>query len=168
MRTKDCLKIENLFASTADGKEILKGINLSIKIGEIHAVMGPNGSGKSTLAQVLMGSPRYVVTKGNITINNKSLIKMPPNLRAKEGLFLAFQYPVEVPGVNYAGFLRMALNKEWQNKARISPIAFRRVFSEKIKKLAFSDDIPFRSLNEGFSGGEKKKSEILQLSILKP
>lgn len=168
MTTKDFLIINNLHASTTDGKQILNGVNLNIKRGEIHAVMGPNGSGKSTLAQVLMGSPGYKVTKGKVILNGKDLTNLPTNIRAKEGLFLAFQYPIEVAGVNFAGFLRMALNEKSQNENKVSPIAFRKDLNEQAKKLAFSDDISIRSLNEGFSGGEKKKSEILQLSVLKP
>ena len=168
MKKRDKLKISNLHAGTIDGKNILQGVNLEVGMGEIHAVMGPNGSGKSTLAQVLMGHPGYKITKGKISLNNKDLTKLAPNERAKEGLFLGFQYPVEVAGVNYAGFLRMAVNERTTNGNKISPIAFRKDLGEKAKKLAFIDDISIRSGNEGFSGGEKKKSEILQLSILKP
>ena len=168
MKTQEVLKITNLHASTIDGKKILQGIDLSVKTGEIHAVMGPNGGGKSTLAQVLMGHPGYKISKGKITLNSKNLTNISPDTRAKAGLFLGFQYPVEVAGVNFAGFLRMAVNEKAKKTDRVSPIAFRKDLTEKAKKLSFVDDISLRSLNEGFSGGEKKKSEILQLSILKP
>jgi Fe-S cluster assembly ATP-binding protein len=168
MKSKDTLEIKNLHASTIEGKKILQGVNLDVKIGEIHAVMGPNGSGKSTLAQVLMGHPGYKITKGKIYLNRSDVSKLTPDARAKEGLFLAFQYPVEVAGVNYAGFLRMAVNETKTNGDKVSPIAIRKQLSDRAKKLAFIDDISTRSLNEGFSGGEKKKSEILQLAILKP
>jgi Fe-S cluster assembly ATP-binding protein len=166
MATNNSLVVTNLHVSTQDGKNILKGVNLNIKKGEIHAVMGPNGSGKSTLAQVLMGAPGYKITKGKVTLDGKDITQLPPNERAKRGLFLAFQYPVEVAGVNFAGFLRMALNEK--SHAKISPIEFRKDLSDKARKLAFADDISVRSLNEGFSGGEKKKSEILQLEVLRP
>lgn len=168
MKDKNTLEIKNLHASVVGGKPILNGINLTIKSGEIHAVMGPNGSGKSTLAQVLMGSPGYELTNGNILLCGHDITNVPPNERAKKGLFLAFQYPVEVAGVNFAGFLRMALNEKSVGKDKISPLAFRKDLEKKASELAFSDNVATRSLNEGFSGGEKKKSEILQLSILKP
>ncbi len=167
-KIKDTLTIKNLYASTVDGKKILQGVNLTVRMGEIHAVMGPNGSGKSTLSQVLMGHPGYKITEGNILVNGKEISGMATDERAKLGLFLAFQYPVEVAGVNFAGFLRMALNEMSNNKNKVSPIAFRNELKEAAKKLALTDDITLRSLNEGFSGGEKKKSEILQLAILKP
>lgn len=163
------LVIDNLYAKTVDGKEILRGVSLKIKKGEIHAVMGPNGGGKSTLAQVVMGHPGYVITKGNIFANGINITKFPPDKRAKQGIFLGFQYPVEVPGVNFANFLRMAVNEKITDKNdKVSPIAFRNRMSEKAKKLVFSEDITKRFLNEGFSGGEKKKAEILQLALLKP
>lgn len=165
---KNTLDIKNLHVSTTDGKKILNGVNISLKTGEIHAVMGPNGSGKSTLAQVLMGSPGYEVEKGKILLNGKDISTLPPNERAKKGIFLAFQYPVEVAGVNFAGFMRMSVNEKLNSKDKISPIALRKLISQKAKELAFVDDLSKRSLNEGFSGGEKKKSEILQLSLLKP
>lgn len=163
------LNINNLHAGTTDGKEILRGVSLTVKQGEIHAIMGPNGGGKSTLAQVMMGHPGYKITEGTIELNSVDITGLTPDLRAKNGLFLGFQYPVEVAGVNYASFLRMAVNekKELQEK-KISPIAFRTLLTEKAKKLAFHDDLTNRSLNEGFSGGEKKKAEILQLAMIKP
>ncbi len=162
------LEIKNLHAQTTDGKEILKGVSLKIKQGEIHTIMGPNGGGKSTLALVLMGHPGYVITQGKIFLNGKDITKLTPDKRAKLGLFLGFQYPVEVPGVNFANFLRMAVNEEKQKKDQLSPIAFRNLLLEKAKKLSVSDEIVKRMLNEGFSGGEKKKAEILQLALLKP
>lgn len=162
------LIINNLHVSTSGGKEILKGVSLTIKQNEIHAVMGPNGGGKSTLAQAIMGHPGFVITKGKIFINGKNIIKLSPDKRAKLGIFLGFQYPVEVPGVNFAGFLRMAANESKGKKEKSSPIAFRNLMAEKAKKLAFSENIARRSLNEGLSGGEKKKAEILQMVLLKP
>lgn len=166
---KNSLVIDNLFAQTVDGKEILKGVSLTIKKNEIHAVMGPNGGGKSTLAQVIMGHPGYVVTKGAIFVNGEDITKAAPDKRAKLGIFLAFQYPVEVPGVNFANFLRLAVNEKiLEKKDKISPIAFRNKMSEQAEKLAFSDSLAARFLNEGFSGGEKKKAEVLQLAMLKP
>ena len=162
------LTIKNLHVRTVDGKKILRGVNLEVGMGEIHAVMGPNGGGKSTLAQVLMGHPGYKITRGKITLEGKDITKMQPHLRAQEGMFLAFQYPVEVSGVNFAGFLRMVVNEKATNGKKISPIAFREGLGKKAKKLFFTDDVTKRNLNEGFSGGEKKKSEILQMSVLKP
>jgi Fe-S cluster assembly ATP-binding protein len=162
------LVIDNLFAETIDGKEILKGINLKIKQGEKHVVMGPNGGGKSTLALVLMGHPGYIITKGKILINGKNITKLSTDKRAKLGLFLGFQYPVEVPGVNFSNFLRLAVNEERKKKDQLSPIAFRNTLLEKAKELSITEELPKRMLNEGFSGGEKKKAEVLQLSLLKP
>lgn len=160
------LVIKDLHVETIDGKKILQGVSLKIKKGEIHAVMGPNGSGKSTLAAALMGHPGYKITKGKITLADKDITNLPVNQRASLGLFLGFQYPVEVAGVNFASFLRMAVNEN--KKTKISPISFREELSRQAKALALTDDMAKRSLNEGFSGGEKKKSEILQLTILKP
>lgn len=162
------LVIENLFAQTLDGKEILKGVSLEIRQGKTHVVMGPNGGGKSTLALVLMGHPGYKITKGKIILNGKNITKLSPDKRAKLGLFLGFQYPVEVPGVNFSNFLRMAVNEEKKKPEQLSPIAFRNLLLEKAKQLSISEEIVKRMLNEGFSGGEKKKAEILQLSLLKP
>lgn len=165
---KKLLAIDNLHVSTIDGKEILKGVSLTIKQNEIHAVMGPNGGGKSTLAQAIMGHPGFIITEGKILVNGKNIAKLTPDKRAKLGIFLGFQYPVEVPGVNFASFLRMAANENKTKKEKISPIAFRNLMAEKANKLAFSEDVAKRSLNEGFSGGEKKKAEILQMTLLKP
>ena len=163
------LNITNLHAGTTEGKEILHGISLTVKPGEIHAIMGPNGGGKSTLAQVLMGHPGYTITQGKIEINGTDITNLSPDQRAKNGLFLGFQYPVEVAGVNFASFLRLAINEnKKENDKKISPIAFRNQLTDQAKQLAFSQDIITRSLNEGFSGGEKKKAEILQLALLKP
>src|ERR1700746_3209742 len=164
-KMKDSLIIKDLYAETKEGKEILRGISLTIKKGEIHAVMGPNGGGKSTLAQVLMGHPDYVITKGTIHLNGVDITSMTPDLRAKQGLFLGFQYPVEITGVNFGNFLRMAINENLENGSKkVSPIAFRNQVEPIAKKLGFSEDIAKRFLNQGFSGGEKKKAEILQLS----
>jgi Fe-S cluster assembly ATP-binding protein len=162
------LIIENLFAQTKDGKEILKGINLKIKSGEIHVIMGPNGGGKSTLASCVMGHPNYKITKGKVFIDGIDITKLSVDKKARLGIFLGFQYPVEVPGVNYANFLRMAVNENKKKTDKISPIAFRNTLLEKAKTLSFSEDITKRMLNEGFSGGEKKKAEVLQLTLLKP
>jgi len=165
----DSLVIKDLYAGTKEGKEILRGISLTIKKGEIHAIMGPNGGGKSTLAQVLMGHPDYVITKGTIELNGIDITSMTPDLRAKQGLFLGFQYPVEITGVNFGNFLRMAINENQEKGAKkISPIAFRNQVEPIAKSLGFSEDIVKRFLNQGFSGGEKKKAEILQLAMLKP
>jgi len=163
------LQITNLHAGTVEGKKILNGVNLKVKPGEVHAIMGPNGGGKSTLSQVLMGHPSYAITKGNIKINSNDITELTPDLRAKSGLFLGFQYPVEVSGVNFASFLRLAVKENKKIEAKnMSPIAFRKFINEKAKKLAFQDDLTTRALNEGFSGGEKKKAEVLQLQLLKP
>ncbi len=170
------LNITNLHASITGGKKILHGVSLTIKPGEIHAIMGPNGGGKSTLAQVLMGHPGYAITQGKIEVNGTDITNLPPDERAKAGLFLGFQYPVEVAGVNFGSFLRLAINElrlnrrnnKKENEKKISPIAFRNQLNDEAKQLAFSQDITTRSLNEGFSGGEKKKAEILQLALLKP
>jgi Fe-S cluster assembly ATP-binding protein len=171
---KDSLVITNLYAGTKEGKEILRGISLTVKKSEIHAVMGPNGGGKSTLAQVLMGHPDYIVTKGSIVLNGVDITKMRPDQRAKAGLFLGFQYPVEITGVNFGNFLRMAINENREQgkgkgeRKKLSPIAFRNEVEPIAEQLGFSEDIVKRFLNQGFSGGEKKKAEILQLSVLRP
>lgn len=155
---KNALEITNLYAGTKEGKEILRGISLTIKKGEIHAIMGPNGGGKSTLAQVLMGHPDYVITKGTISLNGVDITSMTPDQRAKQGLFLGFQYPVEITGVNFGNFLRMAVNENLKKDTKkVSPIAFRNQVEPIAKKLGFSEDIVKRFLNQGFSGGERKK-----------
>lgn len=165
----DTLVIKNLHAGTVEGKKILNGVSLTVKKGEIHAIMGPNGGGKSTLAQVMMGHPHYVITDGSISVNGIDITSLSPDQRAKTGLFLGFQYPVEVTGVNYASFLRMAINENKKDgEKKLSPIKFRNELEEHAKVLAFHDDLTKRSLNEGFSGGEKKKAEILQMAMLKP
>ncbi len=162
----DELVVTNLHVQTKEGKGILRGISLSVKKGETHAIMGPNGGGKSTLAQVLMGHPDYQVTEGTIVLNGVDITNFSPDQRAKQGLFLGFQYPVEITGVHFGNFLRMAVNEKGHKK--LSPIAFRNLLSEKAGKLSFTDDIAKRFLNQGFSGGEKKKAEILQLDMLRP
>jgi|SRR3990167_2546928 len=163
---KDYLVIKDLVVCTKEGKEILHGVSLKIKKGETHALMGPNGSGKSTLAQALMGHPGFVITKGTVSLNGVDITKFTPDQKSKAGLFLGFQYPVEVAGVNFSQFLRMAVNE--RNDKKVSPIAFKNQILEKAKTLSFTEEIVKRSLNEGFSGGEKKKVEILQLEMLKP
>jgi Fe-S cluster assembly ATP-binding protein len=162
------LIINNLHVKTIDGKEILKGLSLEIKQNEIHTIMGPNGGGKSTLARTIMGDPSFIVTQGDILINGKSILKLSPDKRAKQGIFLGFQYPIEVPGVSFANFLRLAVNENKSNDEKISPITFRNLLSKQAKRLTIPDDIVKRFLNEGFSGGEKKKTEILQLTLLRP
>lgn len=163
------LVITNLHVSIIDGKKILNGVSLTINKGEIHTIMGPNGGGKSTFAQVLMGHKGYIITEGKIELNGVDITHMPADQKAKKGLFLGFQYPVEVAGVNFANFLRLAINEnKVYGEKKVSPIAFRKLLEEKSKQLFFNEDIAKRTLNEGFSGGEKKKAEILQLSMLKP
>ena len=163
------LKINNLKASVED-KVILKGINLEIKKGEVHAIMGPNGSGKSTLASVLAGKENYEITEGSIEYNGVDLLAMSPEERAREGVFLAFQYPVEIPGVNTATFLRTSLNEVRKHKG-LTPLNgadFIKLMKEKMKIIDIDKSLISRSVNEGFSGGEKKKAEIFQMAILEP
>lgn len=163
------LSIVNIHAETTDGKKILNGVTLTIKQGEIHAIMGPNGGGKSTLAQVLMGHPGYKITQGTISLDSEDITHLPPDRRAHLGLFLGFQYPVEVAGVNFANFLRLAINeKKNAGEKKISPLAFRKILTSESTMLSFNEDLSKRTLNEGFSGGEKKKAEVLQLAIMKP
>jgi Fe-S cluster assembly ATP-binding protein len=159
------LKIIDLYASV-DGKEILKGIDLTIKAGETHALMGPNGSGKSTLANVLMGHPKYEVTKGRILIDGTDIVGLPADKRAKLGLFLSFQYPLEIPGVTVESFLRTAYNTI--NGTKIDVVQFNKLLKERMNSLNIDPHFSRRYLNEGFSGGEKKRMEILQMSVLDP
>jgi Fe-S cluster assembly ATP-binding protein len=163
------ITIKNLHASV-DGKEILKGINLEVKAGEIHAIMGPNGSGKSTLSSVLAGKEDYEVTEGEVVFNGKNLLEMEPDVRAKEGLFLAFQYPVEIPGVSNINFLKTALNEKraYEGKEPIEAKDFLALVKEKQKLVELDVKLANRSVNEGFSGGEKKRNEIFQMAMLEP
>jgi len=163
------LKIRNLRAMI-DGKEILKGIDLDVKAGEIHAIMGPNGSGKSTLASVLAGNEAFEVTDGTIEFKGKDLLELAPEYRAREGLFLSFQYPVEIPGVSMTNFLRVALNEQRKYKGEepLSASEFLKLMRERKKLVEMDSDLTTRSVNEGFSGGEKKKNEIFQMAMLDP
>ncbi|MGH9606029.1 MAG: Fe-S cluster assembly ATPase SufC [Terracidiphilus sp.] len=163
------LEIKNLHASV-DGHEILKGVNLTINAGEVHSIMGPNGSGKSTLAQVLARREAYQVTEGQIFYNGKDLLEMKPEEAACEGLFLAFQYPVEIPGIGNAYFLRSAINaiRKYRGEEQLDAMDFLPLFRERLKLLEMGEQLMNRSLNEGFSGGEKKRNEILQMAMLEP
>ncbi len=163
------LEIKDLHAGF-DGTEIVKGVSLTIKKGETHAIMGPNGSGKSTLSKVLAGHPSYEVMSGSVIYNGKDLLELDPEQRALEGIFLGFQYPVEIPGVNNAEFLRMAYNAKLVHKGEdeLDPLDFDDLLNEKMKTVGMDPKYKDRFLNEGFSGGEKKKNEILQMAILDP
>jgi Fe-S cluster assembly ATP-binding protein len=163
------LEIRNLHAAI-DGNEILKGINLTIKKGEIHAIMGPNGSGKSTLAKVLAGHPAYEVTKGEVLYEGRNLLELSPDERAREGVFMAFQYPIEVPGVSNAQFLRLAYNERRKHfgEEELDPLEFKDLLKERAKVVEMDASFMQRSVNEGFSGGEKKRNEILQMAVLEP
>lgn len=163
------LKIKNLHA-TVDGKEILKGINLAMGFGEVHAIMGPNGSGKSTLSYVLAGRDGYEVTKGEVLYNGKNLLEMKPEERAGEGVFLAFQYPVELPGVSSMNFLKAAVNavRKYRGENELDAMDFLKFVRETTKMLNITDDMLKRAVNVGFSGGEKKRNEVLQMAVLKP
>lgn len=163
------LSIKNLQAKVED-KQILNGINLEVKPGEVHAIMGPNGSGKSTLASVLSGREEYEVTGGEVDYLGKNLLEMDPEIRAREGVFLAFQYPVEIPGVSTINFMKTALNKirEHRGQPTLDAVSFLQLMKEKIKLVEIDQSLLNRSLNEGFSGGEKKRNEIFQMAMLEP
>ena len=163
------LEIKNLHVSI-DGKEILKGIDLTVKAGEIHALMGQNGAGKSTLSAVLAGHPAYTVTEGSVTYNGKDLLAMPPEDRSHEGLFLSFQQPVEIPGVSMVNFMRAALNakRKYQGLEPLEAAAFLKLMRERRKIVELDNKLASRSVNEGFSGGEKKRNEIFQMAMLEP
>ena len=165
----ETLEIRNLHARTEE-REILKGVNLTIRKGEVHALMGPNGAGKSTLAYVLMGHPAYEVTEGEVLLNGTNILDLEPEERAHAGLFLAFQYPVAVPGVTIANFLRAALNAKRQARGlgEISVLEFRKLLMDKMRLLKMDPGFAGRYVNDGFSGGEKKKAEILQMAVLEP
>lgn len=165
------LEIRNLHASVAEeGKEILKGIDLTIRPGEVHAIMGPNGSGKSTLANIIAGRDSYEITDGTITYLGEDLAELEPEERAHKGVFLAFQYPVEIPGVSNTYFLRAAVNAKRvaNGEEEIDALNFMKFIREKVKLLGLKDDLLQRSVNEGFSGGEKKRNEIFQMAVLEP
>jgi Fe-S cluster assembly ATP-binding protein len=163
------LKVSDLHAS-ASGKEILRGISLTVNAGEVHAIMGPNGSGKSTLAQVIAGHPGYEVTSGSIEYDGKDLLDMEAEERAQAGVFLAFQYPVEIPGVTNAYFLRAAYNelRKARGEDEVDPIEFLDIMEERLKLVEMDSSMMQRSVNAGFSGGEKKRNEILQMAVLQP
>ena len=163
------LKIENLHVSIK-GKEILKGVNLEINKGEVHAIMGPNGTGKSTLASVIAGKEIFEVTEGSITYNGKNLLEMPIEDRAREGIFIGFQYPVEIPGVSITNFMKTALEeiRRYKGLAPLSELEFRKLMKEKANIVELTEKLSNRSVNEGFSGGEKKRNEIFQMAMLEP
>ncbi len=163
------IEIKNLHANV-NGKEILRGINLTVKAGEVHAIMGPNGSGKSTLAQVLSGHPAYEVTQGSVTFEGQDLLDMEPEVRAHAGVFLAFQYPVEIPGVSNSYFLKAGLNeiRKSRGEEELDSMQFLKMLKEKMKIVEMDASFINRPVNEGFSGGEKKRNEILQMAVLEP
>jgi Fe-S cluster assembly ATP-binding protein len=163
------LSIKNLQARIGE-KEILKGINLEVNAGEVHAIMGPNGSGKSTLASVLAGREDYEVTGGEVEFNGKNILELEPSDRAAEGVFLAFQYPVEIPGVSTINFMKTAVNKirQYRGQSPLDAVAFLQLMKEKMKLVEIDQSLLSRSLNEGFSGGEKKRNEIFQMAMLEP
>ncbi len=163
------LEIRNLHANV-DGHEILKGINLTVNAGEVHSIMGPNGSGKSTLAQVLAGRDTYEVTEGEIIYKGNNILELSPDERAREGMFLAFQYPVEIPGVTTSYFLRAAVNamRKHRNEEELDAMDFLKIVKEKAKLVKLDQKLLSRAINEGFSGGEKKRNEIFQMAVLEP
>ena len=162
------LEIKNLHVSV-EGNEVLRGLDITVRQGEIHALLGPNGAGKSTLGYAIMGHPKYEITDGEVLLNGENLLEMEADERSRAGLFLAFQYPISVPGVTVANFLRMALNaRRDEEQGKISPMEFRRVLTGKMDQLGIDRAFAGRYLNEGFSGGEKKRAEILQLATLEP
>lgn len=167
--SEQLLKVNNLHASI-DGKEILKGINLTINRGEVHAIMGPNGSGKSTLSSVLAGDPRFEVTAGSVDFHGKNLLELNPEDRSHEGLFLSFQYPVEIPGVSMVNFMRAAVNakRKYFNEPAMTAGEFLKMMRAKREVVELDSKLASRSVNEGFSGGEKKRNEIFQMAVLEP
>lgn len=166
---KAMLTIKNLHA-TINGKEILRGLDLTVKPGEVHAIMGPNGAGKSTLSYVLAGHPNYHVTEGSVVFNGKELLELSPEERSREGIFLSFQYPVEIPGVSMVNFMRAALNehRKHNNLAPLTATDFLKLMREKRAVVDLDNKLASRSVNEGFSGGEKKRNEIFQMAMLEP